>query len=100
MRSRTLSSNRFSKSLLIQVILACIPLTVAAQDDPTRPPGSRPAPAQFFPAPFNFSPPGARSFGMGGAFIAIADDVVIEAWMPCEIRKDFPAFECRAPLYT
>jgi long-chain fatty acid transport protein len=51
--------------------LAVLSSASMAQD---RPPGDPPQPSQFLPVVFNFAPPGARSLGMGGSFIAIADD--------------------------
>ncbi len=65
--------------LMVGYILACPPIEA---QDPGPGPGPGPIapdrdlpPLSGFPGiPFNFGPPGARSLGMGGTFIAIADD--------------------------
>jgi long-chain fatty acid transport protein len=61
------------RSQVIGVILcglALSPLTAFAQDNPE----FNPPEVGFSVVPFNFAPPGARSLGLGNAFIGVADD--------------------------
>ena len=53
------------------VALTCLSGPAVAQVGPPREP---PALSGFSIIPFDFGPPGARALGMGGAFIALADD--------------------------
>lgn len=61
----------------IRASLCCVllqflpPMSVLAQDDGNR---DLPPPSSLSAIPFRFGPPGARSLGMGGAFVALADD--------------------------
>jgi len=58
-----------------------LPLQVMAQDRP------EPAPVGISAIPFNFGPPGARSLGMGNAFIAIADDATASEANPAGLTQ-------------
>ena len=61
---------------------------IAAQDGPP-PPIERELPplSGFAIVPFNFGPPGARSLGMGGTFIALADDATASEANPAGLTK-------------
>lgn len=54
-----------------------------------QPPGDRELPplSGFAIIPFNFGPPGARALGMGGAFIALADDATAAEANPAGLTK-------------
>jgi len=62
-----------------------LPLQVMAQEGP--PPRPGPAPVGISAIPFNFGPPGARSLGMGNAFIAIADDATASEANPAGLTQ-------------
>ena len=51
------------------------------------PPQAPPALSGFSVIPFNFGPPGARSLGMGGTFLAIADDATASESNPAGLIK-------------
>ncbi|MCG8458728.1 MAG: outer membrane protein transport protein [Holophagales bacterium] len=63
----------------------------AAQDPdpPTPPPVQRDLPAlsSFSVVPFDFGPPGARSLGMGGTFVALADDATAAEANPAGLTQ-------------
>lgn len=56
--------------LAIGALIVLSASSLGAQEEQRQPP----APVRFPAFPFNLGPPGARALGMGGAFIAIADD--------------------------
>ncbi|MGB5293467.1 MAG: outer membrane protein transport protein, partial [Thermoanaerobaculia bacterium] len=58
----------------VSVLLVALTCLAGAADAQVGPPREPPALSGFSIIPFDFGPPGARALGMGGAFIALADD--------------------------
>lgn len=71
---------------LVVIVALTLPYVAAAQ---MQPPGERDLPplSGFAIVPFNFGPPGARALGMGGAFIALADDATAAEANPAGLTK-------------
>lgn len=70
------------------------PATCRSQQGPQNPPGPDPAFQRDLPTlsgftvvPFDFGPPGARSLGMGGTFIALADDATAAEANPAGLTQ-------------
>ena len=77
----------YKPSLLVLGLLAfLLPSLLVAQ---AQPPAERELPpiSGFAIVPFNFGPPGARSLGMGGTFIALADDATAAEANPAGLTK-------------
>ncbi len=69
-------------------ILALAPAPGNAQaPPPPQPSRELPALSGFSVVPFNFGPPGARSLGMGGTFIALADDATAAEANPAGLTQ-------------
>ncbi len=69
--------------VLLQILA---PASILAQDDGNR---ELPPPSGLSVIPFRFGPPGARSLGMGGAFIALADDATASEANPAGLTLLF-----------
>ncbi len=78
--------NAIKAGLLGSAILALGLTPVHAQDDGER---ELPPLSGFSVIPFSFGPPGARALGMGGAFIAIADDATASEANPAGLTLLF-----------
>ncbi|MCH9651789.1 MAG: outer membrane protein transport protein [Deltaproteobacteria bacterium] len=82
-------NGRVCKGLLMfSCWLGLVVLPLKAQQPPP-PPQPRPLPelSGFSVVPFSFGPPGARSQGMGGTFIALADDATAAEANPAGLTQ-------------
>ena len=80
---------RLSLSVLLCVLLAPALLAQGPGPGPDPDPVQRELPtlSGFSVVPFDFSPPGARSLGMGGTFIALADDATAAEANPAGLTQ-------------
>lgn len=85
-------------SFLFTVLTMTVLASTAGAQEPDRAPASPDAPLQF-----NFSSPGARSLGLGGAFIGLADDATASYTNPAgllSLSKPEISFEGRHLSYS
>jgi len=71
-----------TKALVVASLVCLLPFTLPAQESPVPFPAGAPAAFEF-----SFSNPGARSLGLGGAFVALADDATAAFANPAGLAR-------------